>query len=55
MSTPALAATLVWTFRGGVFFPGDAAGYQINGTNAFRKNSWELRTQLRFNFAGKAF
>lgn len=44
---------LVWTFCGGVFFPGDAAGYQINGTNAFQKKSWELRTQIRFNFAGK--
>lgn len=44
---------LVWTFRGGVFFPGDAAGYQINGTSAFRKKAWELRTQIRFTFAGK--
>jgi hypothetical protein len=48
-----LMPQLVWTFRGGVFFPGDAAGYQINGTNAFQKKSWELRTQIRFNFAGK--
>lgn len=44
---------LVWTLRGGVFFPGDAAGYQLNGTNAFLKKAWELRTTIRFTFAGK--
>lgn len=43
---------LVWTLRGGIFFPGDAAGYLINGTNAYAKDAWEVRTTLRFNFGG---
>jgi len=48
-----LMSHLVWTFRGGIFFPGDAAGYLLNGTSAFHKNAWELRTQIRFSFAAK--
>ena len=47
-----LMPNLVWTLRGGVMFAGDAAGYLINGTSAFDKNPWELRTTLRFNFSG---
>jgi len=43
---------LVWTLRGGAFFPGDAAGYLINGTNAYDDEAWELRTTLRFDFGG---
>lgn len=43
---------LVWTLRGGIFYPGDAAGYLINGTNRYLKDAWELRTTLRFNFGG---
>lgn len=43
---------LTWTLRGGVFFPGDAAGYLINGTNAYLDDAWELRTTVRFGFQG---
>jgi hypothetical protein len=43
---------VVFTVRGGYMWAGDAAGYLINGTAAFHKNPWELRTTLRFNFAG---
>jgi len=43
---------LIWTLRGGIFYPGDAAGYLINGTNRYLKDAWEVRTQLRFNFGG---
>lgn len=48
-----LMPNLLLTLRGGVFFPGDAAGYLVNGTNAYSKRAWELRAQLRLNFAGK--
>ncbi len=41
---------LLWTLRGGILFPGAAAGYLINGTDAFQKDAWELRTTLRFDF-----
>lgn len=47
-----LMKNLVWTFRGGVFFPGDASGYLINGTNRWKENAWELRTTVRFDFGG---
>jgi hypothetical protein len=47
-----LMPNLVWTFRGGYMDAGDAAGYLINGTDAFDDNPWELRTTLRFNFGG---
>jgi hypothetical protein len=43
---------VVFTVRGGYMWAGDAAGYLINGTNAFTKDPWELRTTLRFNFGG---
>ncbi len=46
-----LMPKLVWTLRGGIFLPGDGAGYLINGTNVFDDNAWELRTTIRFNFA----
>lgn len=41
---------LNWVLRGGVFFPGDGAGYLINGTNAFDDTAYELRTTVRFSF-----
>jgi hypothetical protein len=47
-----LMKNLVWTFRGGVFFPGDASGYLINGTNKWNENAWELRTTVRVDFGG---
>ncbi len=43
---------LVWTLRGGYFWPGDAALYLVNGNNLHAKNAWELRTQLTFTFGG---
>jgi hypothetical protein len=43
---------LVWTVRGGAFFPGDASGYLFNGANTWDDTAWELRTTLRFNFGG---
>jgi hypothetical protein len=43
---------VIWTFRGGYMWAGDAAGYLINGTNRFNENPWELRTTVRFNFGG---
>jgi hypothetical protein len=43
---------VVWTLRGGVMFPGDAAGYLLNGTNRFLDEPWEIRTTVRFNFSG---
>lgn len=43
---------LIWTLRGGVFMPGDAAGYLINGTSLYDDDAWELRTTLRFNYGG---
>jgi hypothetical protein len=36
--------------RGGVFSPGDGAGYLINGTNQFDETAWELRGILQFKF-----
>lgn len=45
-----LSPKLAWIFRGGIFFPGDAAGYLINGTNAFDDDAWELRTTVKFTF-----
>lgn len=47
-----LMKNLVWTVRGGAFFPGDASGYLINGANTWDDTAWELRTTLRFNFGG---
>ena len=44
--------SLTWTLRGGVFFPGTAAGYLINGSDAFLDNAWELRTTVSFDFSG---
>ncbi|RMD99231.1 MAG: hypothetical protein D6814_05960 [Calditrichaeota bacterium] len=41
---------LVLTFRGGVFFPGDAAGYLINGTNQFNDAAWETKTTVTYKF-----
>lgn len=43
---------LTWTLRGGYFFTGEAAGYLINGTDAFLDDAWELRTTVRFGFSG---
>lgn len=43
---------LIWTLRGGIFFPGEGAAYLINGTDAFDEDAWELRTTLRFNYGG---
>ena len=47
-----LLPNLIWSFRGGILFAGDAAGYLINGTDRFDDDPWELRTTIRFNFAG---
>ena len=41
---------LSWVVRGGVFWPGDASGYLINGTAAHDARAWELRTTIRFAF-----
>lgn len=41
---------LVFTFRGGVFFPGDAAGYLINGTNQFNDPAWETKATITYKF-----
>lgn len=49
-----LMKNLTWTFRGGVFSPGAASGYLLNGTDQFLDNAWELRTTLAFNFATPA-
>lgn len=43
---------LVWTLRGGYFWPGDAALYLVNGNTRHSKDAWELRTQLTFTFGG---
>lgn len=43
---------VTWTLRGGIFFPGDAAGYLINGTDLYQEDAWELRTTVRFAFDG---
>ncbi len=47
-----MAPGLAWIFRGGVFFPGDAAGYLINGTNEYDDTAWELRTTVKYAFDG---
>jgi hypothetical protein len=36
--------------RGGYFMPGDAAGYLINGTNAFDDPAWELKGLVTYKF-----
>jgi hypothetical protein len=43
---------LIWSLRGGYFWPGDAALYLINGNSRHHKDAWELRTQLTFTFGG---
>ncbi|MGQ9494796.1 MAG: alginate export family protein [Thermoanaerobaculaceae bacterium] len=48
-----LMDNLVWTLRGGYFWPGDAALYLINGNDRYKEDAWELRTQLNFSFGGK--
>ncbi|MCP4660076.1 MAG: hypothetical protein GY856_32135, partial [bacterium] len=45
-----LMPNLTWTLRGGYFFTGAAAGYLINGTDAYLEDAWELRTTVRFGF-----
>ena len=47
-----LTPGLTWIFRGGIFFPGDAAGYLINGTDAFDDDAYELRTTVSYSFGG---
>jgi len=46
---------LVWTLRGGYFWPGDAALYLVNGNALHDKAAWELRTQLTYSFGGWKF
>ncbi len=41
---------LVLGLRGGVFFPGDAAGYLINGQNNLDDPAWELKGYLVMKF-----
>ncbi|NOY78679.1 MAG: hypothetical protein GXO76_12510 [Calditrichaeota bacterium] len=41
---------LIWTVRGGIFMPGDAAGYLINGTNKWNDKPIELKTTLTVKF-----
>lgn len=43
---------LLWVFRGGIFMPGDASGYLINGTDMYDDDAWELRTTVKFTFGG---
>ena len=43
---------LAWVFRGGAFFPGDAAGFLLNGTDTYDETAWELRTTVKFTFGG---
>ncbi|MDQ7087055.1 MAG: hypothetical protein Q9Q13_03990 [Acidobacteriota bacterium] len=43
---------LVWILRGGVFWPGDGAGYLINGTNLYDDKAYELRTIVKYTFGG---
>ncbi|GAB4337933.1 MAG: hypothetical protein Kow0037_21440 [Calditrichia bacterium] len=38
------------TLRGGVFLPGDAAGYLINGHNNNDDPAWELKSTITFKF-----
>ncbi len=41
---------LIFCFRGGVFMPGDAAGYLINGHNNQLENAWEHKTTVTLKF-----
>lgn len=47
-----ITPALTWTFRGGLFMPGDAAGYLINGTSAYDDDAYELRTTIQYSFGG---
>jgi len=38
------------TLRGGLFMPGDAAGYLINGNNEYSDNVKEIKTTLTYKF-----
>ena len=38
------------TLRGGYFLPGKAAGYLINGTDAYNNSAWELKTTVTLKF-----
>ncbi|MGC8916601.1 MAG: hypothetical protein ACP5NF_06435 [Thermoanaerobaculum sp.] len=51
----AVMDNLVWTLRGGYFWPGDAALYLVNGNARHDKAAWELRTQLTYSFGGWKF
>lgn len=42
--------SLDFSLRGGVFMPGDAAGYLINGTNKYSDTVREIKTELEFKF-----
>lgn len=48
--TYAMQPNLIFCFRGGVFFPGDAAGYLINGHNNQLENAWEHKTMVTLKF-----
>ena len=41
---------LILMLRGGVFMPGDAAGYLINGTNDYKDKAWELKATVTYKF-----
>ena len=41
---------LGFTLRGGIFMPGDAAGYLINGNNEYLDNVREIKTTLTYKF-----
>ncbi len=41
---------LIWTVRGGIFMPGKAAGYLINGTDKWNEKPVELKTTLTIKF-----
>lgn len=43
-------SNLIFTVRGGIFMPGDAAGYLINGTNEYNDNVKELKSTLTYKF-----
>ena len=45
---------LAWILRGGIFFPGDGAGYLINGSNLYENDAYELRTTVKYSF-GSSF
>jgi hypothetical protein len=42
--------SLTFAFRGGVFTPGDAAGYLINGNNTNLEKAWEHKTMVTLKF-----